>query len=85
MLIAESEDARPKEKVAILWTKAMPLYDASGNIIGAIESLRDITEFRTLDRARRREKEVSRKSGAKGQGTLLVFSIRSPGNRRMPG
>ncbi len=63
VLIAESEDARPKEKVTILWTRAMPLYDARGNIIGAIESLRDITEFRTLDRARRKEKEVSQKTG----------------------
>ncbi len=28
----------------ILWGKASPLYDAAGNVVGAIESIRDMTE-----------------------------------------
>ena len=31
-------------KGAFLWVKASPLYDSSGNFIGAIESMRDVTE-----------------------------------------
>jgi len=32
-----------------LWAKAGPLYDDHGNVIGAIESLRDITERRRME------------------------------------
>jgi len=46
MLIAETENARPKGKPSVLWAKATPLYNPKGEIIGAIESIRDITEFR---------------------------------------
>jgi len=31
-------------KEAHLWVKASPLYDSEGNLIGAVESIRDITE-----------------------------------------
>jgi PAS domain S-box-containing protein len=41
---------------AHLWAKATPLYDAVGNLMGAIESVRDMTELRkvekTLERSR---------------------------------
>lgn len=46
MLIAETETARPRGKPSVLWAKATPLYNPKGEIIGAIESIRDITEFR---------------------------------------
>jgi len=46
MLIAETEKARPKGKSSVLWAKATPLYNPAGEIIGAIESIRDITEYR---------------------------------------
>ena len=46
MLIAETENARPRGKPSVLWAKATPLYNPKGEIIGAIESIRDITEFR---------------------------------------
>jgi CheY-like chemotaxis protein len=50
MLIAETESARPKGKPSVLWAKATPLYNPKGEIIGAIESIRDITEFRKPER-----------------------------------
>jgi len=50
-LIAETENARPQDRVAVLWTKATPLYNPKGEMIGAIESIRDITEFRRAERA----------------------------------
>jgi PAS domain S-box-containing protein len=36
---------------AYIWAKAAPLYDNSGNIIGAVESLRDITERKRTEEA----------------------------------
>jgi|GEM_PF-366047 len=35
----------------VLLGKARPLYDSHGNIVGAIESIRDITEFRQAQKA----------------------------------
>jgi PAS domain S-box-containing protein len=32
-----------------LWAKASPLYDPNGNVIGAIETIRDITERREME------------------------------------
>ena len=39
------------------WGKAVPLYDSSGNIIGAIESIRDITERKLMEEDLRRSRE----------------------------
>ncbi|MDH7478742.1 MAG: PAS domain S-box protein [Syntrophomonadaceae bacterium] len=33
-----------------IWGKASPLYDANGNVVGAIETFRDITERKNLER-----------------------------------
>ncbi len=43
VLIAETNLPRPKGEAQILMGKASPLYDQTGEIIGAIESIRDIT------------------------------------------
>jgi PAS domain S-box-containing protein len=43
VLIAKTTLPRPKGKKVILWAKASPLYDDQGKIVGAIESIRDIT------------------------------------------
>jgi PAS domain S-box-containing protein len=42
---------------AFLWFIASPLYDANGNIIGAIESLRDITENKRAEHALKESEE----------------------------
>jgi PAS domain S-box-containing protein len=52
-----------------LWGKARPLYDENGNVVGAIESVRDITELKkTRDelemRVRERTAELERANGA---------------------
>lgn len=64
-IIAEIDTARPKGKEVILWAKATPLYDPKGVMIGAIESIRDITEFRRLDRAQRKERVAGEKPAEK--------------------
>ena len=45
---------------AYLWFKASPLYDAAGNISGAIESIRDITDKKRAEEAIRRNKSEGR-------------------------
>jgi PAS domain S-box-containing protein len=42
-LIVETWVPALKDKRAFLWAKASPLYDSKGRVVGAIESIRDIT------------------------------------------
>jgi PAS domain S-box-containing protein len=42
---------------AWFWAKACPLYDAQGNVSGAIESLRDISLWKRTERALRKSEE----------------------------
>jgi len=44
-LLAET-DVKINDKNFSLWVKAVPLYDSDGNINGAIESIRDITQHK---------------------------------------
>ncbi len=44
-LTAESHNALRKGKPAILWARATLIYDRKGNLLGALESVRDITEI----------------------------------------
>jgi PAS domain S-box-containing protein len=56
-LVAETPLLNINGKKAILWTKATPLYDSHGQIIGAIESIRDITELRKAEQALEAERQ----------------------------
>ncbi|MFH0877469.1 MAG: PAS domain S-box protein, partial [Candidatus Omnitrophota bacterium] len=44
----------------VLWGKARPLYDSRGNVSGAIESIRDITERKLAEEALRANEEKYR-------------------------
>ncbi|MDR3553745.1 MAG: PAS domain S-box protein [Syntrophobacteraceae bacterium] len=46
ILLAETKVLLRGEEVRVLSCKARPLYDGAGKIIGAIESIRDVTEIR---------------------------------------
>jgi PAS domain-containing protein len=48
VLIAKTTLPQLKGKRSILWAKASPLYDEQGNVVGAIESIRDVTESKEL-------------------------------------
>ncbi|NMB78136.1 MAG: PAS domain S-box protein, partial [Methanomicrobiales archaeon] len=50
-LIAETSLPRPKGQPKILMGKASPLYDRQGEVVGAIESIRDITGLRKAEEA----------------------------------
>jgi len=58
--IAESDSPRPKGKKVVLWGKAAPLYDKEGRLIGAIQTIRDITALKRTESALREDKEKYR-------------------------
>jgi|GEM_PF-2632879 len=63
-LIAETTISDLRGKRAHLWMKATPLYDSGGEIAGAIESMRDITETRqNADALRHRLLALTRPAG----------------------
>jgi PAS domain S-box-containing protein len=63
LLISEIMIPRLKGKRVFLWAKAIPLYDIKGNLLGAIESIRDITDYKQAeDTIRKREKELELKN-----------------------
>jgi len=62
-LIVETWVPTLKDKRAFLWAKASPLYDSKGRIVGAIESIRDITERKQAEEMlEKREVELEAKT-----------------------
>jgi PAS domain S-box-containing protein len=56
----------------ILWGKARPLYDSGGNIVGAIESIRDITDRKHMEEALRESGEKYRSLASTADSMYLV-------------
>jgi two-component system, cell cycle sensor histidine kinase and response regulator CckA len=50
-LYAETDAPSLRGEGRALWVKAGPLYDTRGNVIGAIESIRDVTERKRVEEA----------------------------------
>ncbi|MBS1238507.1 MAG: hypothetical protein H6R39_167, partial [Deltaproteobacteria bacterium] len=60
-------------KTRYLWAKASPIFDADGNIIGAIESVRDITERKIIEETlKKSEQTVKTLLNANPETELLV-------------
>ena len=55
-LLAET-DVELNNKNSILWVKAVPLYDSEGNVNGAVESIRDITQPKMAKSALKRSEQ----------------------------
>jgi len=64
------------QRGAYIWAKAKPLYDISGDIVGAIETVRDITETRLGEETIRQSAEKYR---TLFEESLDVIFITTPG------
>lgn len=71
IVTAETQLARPGGKACYLWGKASCLYDTEGNVIGAVETIRDITEWK---RAEEELKNAYRQLAAALDGTVRALS-----------
>jgi PAS domain S-box-containing protein len=56
IILAEA-DVPVRGTIRALWGKACPLYDNKGNVVGAIESIRDITERKQMESSLASEQE----------------------------
>ena len=57
---------------AYLWIKAMPLYDHNNNFVGAIESLRDITDWKLAEESLKRAHEKIEIEATERTKNLLI-------------
>jgi len=73
LLIIETWVPFLKWKKAFLWAKASPLYDSKGDIVGAIESIRDITERKELEELLRMSEEKYRQLFATVPDAIFIF------------
>ncbi|MEI8174045.1 MAG: PAS domain S-box protein [Deltaproteobacteria bacterium] len=62
IMLAEADVIMNGENL-VLWGKARRLYDSKGNIVGALQSIRDITDRKRAEEAvKKRERELEMKS-----------------------
>jgi len=73
LLIVETWVPFLKWKRAFLWAKATPLYDSKGEVVGAIESIRDITERKRLEELLRMSEEKYRQLFATVPDAIFIF------------
>jgi PAS domain S-box-containing protein len=73
LLIVETWVPYLKWRKAFLWAKASPLYDSRGDIVGAIESIRDITERKQLEELLRMSEETYRQLFATVPDAIFMF------------
>jgi len=60
VLVTETNVPFVRGQNRVLWGKASPLYDAAGRFVGAIESIRDVTERKRMEENLRKSEEKYR-------------------------
>jgi PAS domain S-box-containing protein len=72
LLIGETDLPLLKGRRAVLWGKASPLYDGTGKVIGAIETVRDITDRKLVENALQEREEQFRMVFEKGPLGMVI-------------
>ncbi|MGD9490142.1 MAG: tetratricopeptide repeat protein [Methanoregulaceae archaeon] len=62
-VVAETRNAMRKGEPATMWVRATRICDEKGRVIGAIESVRDITDIRKIEDDRKKKEEKDREFG----------------------
>ena len=73
LLIGETDLPLLKGRRAVLWGKASPLYDGTGKVIGAIETVRDITDRKLVENALQEREEQFRMVFEKGPLGMVIL------------
>jgi PAS domain S-box-containing protein len=74
LLIGETDLPQLKGRRAVLWGKASPLYDSTGKVIGAIETIRDITQRKLVENALQEREEQFRMVFEKGPLGMVIVN-----------
>ena len=80
-IVAETTIDDFKGKKVYLWGKAAPLYDKDGNIIGAIETIRDITERKLNELALKESEQKFREIFDSTTDAIMIDAITEEGGR----
>lgn len=71
VLIIETDVPKVKGKPAFLWAKASRIYDRDGTIVGAIESIRDISKQKQSEKALR-ESEANYRELVQSANSIIL-------------
>lgn len=78
IVMVDIQARNPVTKVWMwFWIKAAPLYDINGQVIGVIESLRDITARKLMEMEIKRQNEIFEAISQAGSGILQSQSFQS--------
>ncbi|MCX7679365.1 MAG: PAS domain S-box protein [Spirochaetes bacterium] len=81
ILIAETTIENFRGRKTYLWGKAAPLYDKDGNIIGAIETIRDITERKESELALIESEQKFREIFDSTTDSIMIHEITEKGGK----
>lgn len=72
-IMAETLLSRPLQKSIVTWIKATPLFNGEGDQIGAIESIRDVTELRQAEAILRESEEKFRVLAETSPAAIFLY------------